>query len=67
MDWEAEESGFDSWQSPIYIFAVGSMSALGATRHPPVQWVKGAVSPRVMRQGREPDCSPPHTSSGHSG
>jgi hypothetical protein len=31
---------------------------LGPTQ-PPIQWVPGALSPRVTRQGREADHSPP--------
>jgi hypothetical protein len=33
--------------------------ALGPTQ-PPVQWVSGALSPGVKRQGREADHSPPN-------
>jgi hypothetical protein len=29
--------------------------------HPPIQWVPGALSPRVKRPGREADYSPPTT------
>jgi hypothetical protein len=42
----------------IFIFSTASRPALGAT-HPPIQWVTGAISPRVKRPGREADHSPP--------
>jgi hypothetical protein len=34
------------------------MYYLGPTQ-PPIQWVQGALSPEVKRQGREADHSPP--------
>jgi hypothetical protein len=40
------------------IFSVSSRRALGPTQ-PPIEWVLGAFSPGVKRQGREADHSPP--------
>jgi hypothetical protein len=40
------------------IFSMSSRPALGPTQ-PPIQWVWGALSPGVKRQGREADRSPP--------
>jgi hypothetical protein len=39
-------------------FSTERRPALGSTQ-PPIQWVPGALSPRVKRQGREADHSPP--------
>jgi hypothetical protein len=39
-------------------FSMLSRPALGSTQ-PPIQWVLGALSPGVKRQGREADHSPP--------
>jgi hypothetical protein len=41
-----------------FLFYTSSRPALGSTQ-PPVQWVLGALSSRVKRQGREADHSPP--------
>jgi hypothetical protein len=38
-------------------FSISSRPTLGSTK-PPVQWVLGAPSPGVKRQGREADYSP---------
>jgi hypothetical protein len=40
------------------IFSTSSRPALGSTQ-PPIQWVTGALSPKLKRQGREADDSPP--------
>jgi hypothetical protein len=40
------------------IFSTSSRPALGSTELP-IQWVPGALSPGVKRQGREADHSPP--------
>jgi hypothetical protein len=40
------------------IFSTSSRPALGPS-HPPVQWVRGALSPVVKQPGREADHSPP--------
>jgi hypothetical protein len=49
-------------ESRIFLFSTSSSPALGPTQ-PPIQWVQGALSSRVKRQGREADHSPP-TSAG---
>jgi hypothetical protein len=40
------------------LFSTSSKPALGSTQ-PPIEWVPGALSPGVKRQGREADHSPP--------
>jgi hypothetical protein len=40
------------------IFSISSRRALGSTQ-PPSQWIPGALSPEVKRQGLEPDHSHP--------
>jgi hypothetical protein len=40
------------------IFSMSSRPVLGSTQ-PPIQWVPAALSPRVKRQGRETEHSPP--------
>jgi hypothetical protein len=53
----AGRSGFDSRQGlGIFLFATASRPAVGSTQ-PPMQWVPGALSPEVNRQGREADHS----------
>jgi hypothetical protein len=42
----------------IFLLSVTSKPALGPT-HPPIQWVSGALSQGVKRQGRQSDHSPP--------
>jgi hypothetical protein len=54
-----EESGSDSRkEQEIFLCSTASRSALGPTQ-PPIQWVPGAASSGVKRQGREADHSPP--------
>jgi hypothetical protein len=42
----------------IFLFTTASRTALGPTQ-PPIQWVPGALSLEVKRQGREADHLPP--------
>jgi hypothetical protein len=42
----------------IFLFTTASRTALGPTQ-PPIQWVPGALSLEVKRQGLEADHSPP--------
>jgi hypothetical protein len=49
--------GVDS-QSSYFLFSIVSGPALEPTE-PPIQWVPGALSLEVKRQGREADHSPP--------
>jgi hypothetical protein len=52
---------FDSRQGQdISLNSTESRPALGPTQ-PPIQWVRGALSPMVKRPGREADQSPPST------
>jgi hypothetical protein len=41
-----------------FLFSKSSRPVLGSTQ-PPIQWVPGALSPKVKRPGREADHSPP--------
>jgi hypothetical protein len=41
-----------------FLFSTSSRPALGSTQ-PPIQWVPGALSPKVKRPGREANHSPP--------
>jgi hypothetical protein len=59
MSWTNEESGFDFCQGQeILLLSIASTLAMGPTQ-PPIQWLPGAVSPGVNRQGREADNSRP--------
>jgi hypothetical protein len=42
----------------IFLFTTESRPSVGTTQ-PPIQWVPGALSTEVKRQGRESDHSPP--------
>jgi hypothetical protein len=42
----------------ICLLSIAARPALGLTQ-PPMQWVRGALSPGVKRPGREADHSPP--------
>jgi hypothetical protein len=59
MGYGLDDRGFESRQGlGIFLFTTASRPALGPT-HPPIQWVPGALSLGVKRQGREADHSPP--------
>jgi hypothetical protein len=59
MGWTIGVLDFDSrWGLGIFLFTTASRTALGPTQHP-IQWVPGALSLGVKRQGREADHSPP--------
>jgi hypothetical protein len=48
-------AGVDFWQGPdIFLFSTAPRPALGPVQSP-IQWVPGALSPGVKRQGRETD------------
>jgi hypothetical protein len=54
-----DDREFESRQGlGIFLFTTASRPALWPTQ-PPIQWVPGALSPRVKRPGREADQSPP--------
>jgi hypothetical protein len=58
MGWTVKESGFDSRQRQRdVLISIRSRPSLGPTQ-PPRQWVQGAVSLGVKRQGCESDHSP---------
>jgi hypothetical protein len=50
--------GLDDRGSGVFLFTTAFRPALGLTQ-PPIQWVLGALSVGVKRQGRETDHSPP--------
>jgi hypothetical protein len=57
--WTIGVLGFNSrWGLGIFLFTTASRKALGPTQ-PPTQCVRGALSLRVKRPGREADHSPP--------
>jgi hypothetical protein len=50
--------GFDSRnRQDNFLFSTASRSNLGPTQAP-IQWVPGALTPGIKRQGREADHSP---------
>jgi hypothetical protein len=54
-----EDRGFESRQRlGILLVTTASRPALGPT-HPPIQWVRGALSLGVKRPECEADCTPP--------
>jgi hypothetical protein len=57
----AARVGFESRQGQeIFLFSVESRLALWSTQ-PLVQWVSGAVPPRIKRRGHEADQAPPRS------
>jgi hypothetical protein len=50
--------GFDSRECKICLFSTASRPILGLTQLP-IEWLPGALSLWVKRQGRESDHSPP--------
>jgi len=55
----AERLGFDSWwRQEVFLFATASRPAVEPFQ-PPIQWIQGAPSPEIKRQGSETDHSPP--------
>jgi hypothetical protein len=49
--WMSEVLGFDSWRGlGIFLFTIVSRTALEPTQ-PPIQWIPGALSLGVKRQG----------------
>jgi hypothetical protein len=61
-DWLRAELPRDQSSSPgrgkIFLLSTSSRPALELT-HPPIHWVRGALSPGVKRSEREADHSPP--------
>jgi hypothetical protein len=49
---------FHSRQCKIFLFSTASRPALGPIQ-PPIQWIPGAISPEIKRQGREANHTPP--------
>jgi hypothetical protein len=59
LGYELDDRGFDSRQRMgIFLYTIASRRALSPTQLP-VQWVPGAISLGVKRQGREADHSSP--------
>jgi hypothetical protein len=55
----AGRPGFDRWQEQeTFLLSTATIQSLGPTQ-PPIQWVPGALSTGVKRQGREADHSLP--------
>jgi hypothetical protein len=60
--WTTGLLGFDFRRGlGIFLFTTESRTPLGSTQ-PPIEWVPGALSLRVKRQGREANHSPPSSS-----
>jgi hypothetical protein len=53
-----ERSGSSPGRDKNFLFSKSPRPALRSTQ-PPIQWVPGALSPRVKRPGRVVDHSPP--------
>jgi hypothetical protein len=54
----AGRPGFDSWHCKNFLSSTASTPTVGPAQ-PAIQWIPGALSPGVKRQGREADHSPP--------
>jgi hypothetical protein len=51
--------GFDSrYGQGVFLFTTASKTTLEPTQ-PPIQWLPGALSPRIKRPGREVNHTPP--------
>jgi hypothetical protein len=55
--YELERCGSIPGSGNIFLISTMSRPALGPTL-PPIQWVAGALSPKIKRLGREADYSP---------
>jgi hypothetical protein len=56
--WPTKEPWFHTWQGEVmFLLCKASRLAAGLTQ-PPDQWKPRAIFPRIMRLGREADCSP---------
>jgi hypothetical protein len=58
MGWTTGDSELIPYKVMIFLLSTSSRPAVGPTQ-PPIQWVSGALSPRVKRPGREADHSLP--------
>jgi hypothetical protein len=56
-----DDRGSNPGRGKIFIMSTTCRPTLGPTK-PPIQWVRGSISPGVKRSGREADHSPPYTS-----
>jgi hypothetical protein len=61
-----ESRGSIPGRGKIFLFSIASRPPLGPTE-PPIQWVSGAVSSGVKRQGREAEHSPSSSAEAKNG
>jgi hypothetical protein len=66
MGLRAGRPGLYSRQGKIILYSTASRPALGLTQ-PLIQWVQGEISPRMKRQEREADNSPPSSTEAKKG